>query len=240
MASGSYGREKGPAQPGPARPRPADGEIETIRWGGPPDKRHRPVALSSIHQLRDSDPQRNSDSVALRAPTQTLRLRKQEAGRPPGMLATGMNLITTAIGFGMSVTFIVFIFARLICGRIRAVDSRNATAAFQIDLRSEPEHIVSGLEPVAIAALPSIKFDKEAFHSREDTLCSICLAKHTISPVSNTAPQSMDSPDVVTDQSYQRLSPAHEPSSGNAGNQENRGSVARDLEYGSISGVQMR
>lgn len=41
------------------------------------------------------------------------------------MFGSGMNLITTIIGFGMSATFIVFVCTRLICGRISRRQSRQ-------------------------------------------------------------------------------------------------------------------
>lgn len=99
------------------------------------------------------------------------------------MLGSGLNLVTTVIGFGMSATFIVFICARLICGRIRSADSRPAT--LDIDLRSdldprEHTNVVHGLEPVAVAAIPTVKYSHECFKSREDedAQCSICLADY--------------------------------------------------------------
>ncbi|KAG1354590.1 hypothetical protein COCNU_07G007020 [Cocos nucifera] len=59
----------------------------------------------------------------------------------------------------MSATFIVFVCARLICGRVRSVDSRDV--AFDLDLHSDleaSEHAISGLEPVVVAAIPTMKF----------------------------------------------------------------------------------
>ncbi|GAV92006.1 zf-RING_2 domain-containing protein [Cephalotus follicularis] len=91
---------------------------------------------------------------------------------------SGMNLITTIIGFGMSATFIVFVCTRIICGRIRAVRSRPM---FEIETRTDleqPEHRVRGLEPVLVAAIPTVRFDNEVFNSAEDAQCSICLAKY--------------------------------------------------------------
>ncbi|CBI38780.3 hypothetical protein AAG906_005270 [Vitis piasezkii] len=90
----------------------------------------------------------------------------------------GMNLITTVIGFGMSATFIVFVCTRLICGRLRGVESRQM---FEIDSRidlEQPEHRISGLEPVMVAAIPTMKFNREAFSSVEDAQCSICLGEY--------------------------------------------------------------
>ncbi|XP_050235590.1 RING-H2 finger protein ATL5-like [Mercurialis annua] len=94
------------------------------------------------------------------------------------MLGSGMNLITTVIGFGMSATFIVFVCTRIICGRLRASESRQM---FEIESRidlEQPEHQISGLEPVMVAAIPTMKFSREAFSSVEDAQCSICLGEY--------------------------------------------------------------
>lgn len=89
-----------------------------------------------------------------------------------------MNLITTVIGFGMSATFILFVCTRLICGRIRASESREA---FELDSTTDleqQEHRTSGLEPIMVATLPTMKFNHEAFESKEDAQCSICLGEY--------------------------------------------------------------
>lgn len=54
------------------------------------------------------------------------------------MMGSGMNLITTVIGFGMSATFIVFVCTRIICGRLRGVESRPM---FEIETRIDPEQV---------------------------------------------------------------------------------------------------
>ncbi|KAK9147721.1 hypothetical protein Scep_006478 [Stephania cephalantha] len=54
------------------------------------------------------------------------------------MLGSGMNLITTVIGFGMSATFIVFVCTRLICGRVRANSSRPI---YELDSVTDIEQI---------------------------------------------------------------------------------------------------
>ncbi|XP_012083488.1 RING-H2 finger protein ATL5 isoform X2 [Jatropha curcas] len=94
------------------------------------------------------------------------------------MFGSGMNLITTVIGFGMSATFIVFVCTRIICGRLRASESRQM---FEIESRidlEQPEHRINGLEPVLVAAIPTMKFSREAFSSVEDAQCSICLGEY--------------------------------------------------------------
>ncbi|KAL8500128.1 hypothetical protein ACS0TY_019935 [Phlomoides rotata] len=94
------------------------------------------------------------------------------------MLGSGMNLITTIIGFGMSATFIVFVCTRLICGRLRQIEARQM---FEIDSRIDlelAEHQINGLEPVVVAAIPTMKFNREAFSSTADAQCSICLGEY--------------------------------------------------------------
>ncbi|KAL2461623.1 RING-H2 finger protein ATL39 [Abeliophyllum distichum] len=91
---------------------------------------------------------------------------------------SGMNLITTIIGFGMSATFIVFVCTRLICGRLRRMESGEM---FEIDSRIDlemPENRVNGLQPGAVAAIPTLTFNRDAFSSTEDTQCTICLAEY--------------------------------------------------------------
>ncbi|KAG6402704.1 hypothetical protein SASPL_134910 [Salvia splendens] len=94
------------------------------------------------------------------------------------MLGSGVNLITTIIGFGMSATFIVFVCTRLICGRLRRLEAQQM---LDIDSRIDlelPEHRINGLEPVVVAAIPTMKFNREAFSSMENTQCSICLSEY--------------------------------------------------------------
>ncbi|KAK8915932.1 putative RING-H2 finger protein ATL12 [Platanthera zijinensis] len=95
------------------------------------------------------------------------------------MMGSGFSLITTVIGFGMSAAFIVFVCARLICGRIRS-PHLNA-AAIEIEVRSNrdlPDHEIHGVDPILVAAIPTIKYCREAFRSKEDAQCSICLAEY--------------------------------------------------------------
>uniref|UniRef100_A0A5B7B2X3 RING-type domain-containing protein n=1 Tax=Davidia involucrata TaxID=16924 RepID=A0A5B7B2X3_DAVIN len=105
------------------------------------------------------------------------------------MFGLSMNLITTIIGFGMSATFIVFVCTRLICGRLRAVESRQM---FEIDSGIDlerPERRITGLEPVVVAAIPTMKFNREAFSSMEDAQCTICLGEYQEKEVLRIMPQ---------------------------------------------------
>lgn len=57
----------------------------------------------------------------------------------------------------------------------------EARQMFEIDSRIDlelPEHRITGLEPVVVAAIPTMKFDHEAFSSMEDAQCTICLAEY--------------------------------------------------------------
>ncbi|GMH21698.1 hypothetical protein Nepgr_023540 [Nepenthes gracilis] len=93
------------------------------------------------------------------------------------MLAN-INLVTTVIGFGLSVTFIVFVCTRLICGRLRFADSRQMFV-MEPDLDLEqPEQRANGLEPVVVDAIPTMNFDHNAFTSMQDSQCSICLGEY--------------------------------------------------------------
>ncbi|XP_061339957.1 RING-H2 finger protein ATL5-like [Gastrolobium bilobum] len=97
------------------------------------------------------------------------------------MLGSGTNLVTTVIGFCMSATFIVFVCTRIICGRLRGgVESRMM---YEIESRIDielPEYHVNDpeQEPVLVDAIPTLKFNQEAFSSIEDTQCVICLADY--------------------------------------------------------------
>ncbi|KAL6633788.1 hypothetical protein ACP70R_026459 [Stipagrostis hirtigluma subsp. patula] len=114
------------------------------------------------------------------------------------MLGSGLNLVTTVIGFGMSATFIVFVCARLICGRkprpdadadaaavaaARAMVAPPAPFDFDVEFRTADldrtiEHSRSGLDPFAVAAIPTMQYSSEAFHSKDDAQCSICLGEY--------------------------------------------------------------
>ncbi|XP_022757201.1 putative RING-H2 finger protein ATL69 [Durio zibethinus] len=94
------------------------------------------------------------------------------------MFSSGTNLITTVIGFGMSATFIVFVCTRIICGRIRGALSREMfRTESRIDLE-QPEQQIRGVEPIVVAAIPTLRFNSEAFSSTEDAQCSICLGEY--------------------------------------------------------------
>jgi sugar (pentulose or hexulose) kinase len=65
------------------------------------------------------------------------------------MLGSGLNLVTTVIGFGMSATFIVFVCARLICGRAVRPDTDDADAG------------AAAAAAAAARAMPPFDFDVE-------------------------------------------------------------------------------
>ncbi|XP_078173708.1 RING-H2 finger protein ATL57-like [Carex rostrata] len=100
------------------------------------------------------------------------------------MLDSGLNLATTLVGFVVSLGLIIFVCARVVCGRSESVDLR--TVPYEFEMRSQmratqnimqPECIVDGLEPVVIAAMPTLKYIKQPPCVTEDQ-CTICLGEY--------------------------------------------------------------
>ncbi|GJN02009.1 hypothetical protein PR202_ga19320 [Eleusine coracana subsp. coracana] len=85
------------------------------------------------------------------------------------MFGSGLNLVSAALGFGMTAAFVAFVCARFICGRARRAPPPPSPLDFSADLNNPMEHAPSrGLEPLAVAAIPTVKYDREAFHSNDD------------------------------------------------------------------------
>ncbi|KAJ4777090.1 hypothetical protein LUZ62_061347 [Rhynchospora pubera] len=100
------------------------------------------------------------------------------------MLDSGLNLATTLIGFVASIGLIIFVCARLVCGRSESVDLRTIPYEFEMHTQfraqqniPQPECIVDGLEPVVIASMPTLKYIKQSPCVTEDQ-CTICLGEY--------------------------------------------------------------
>lgn len=94
------------------------------------------------------------------------------------MFGTGLNLVSAALGFGMTAAFVAFACARFVCCRVRGDDSGAPPSLnFDADLDDPVEHR-TGLEPLVIAAIPTMKYNFEAFQSKDDAQCSICLGEY--------------------------------------------------------------
>ncbi|KAK6933513.1 Zinc finger, RING-type [Dillenia turbinata] len=96
------------------------------------------------------------------------------------MIASGINLAMTVIGFGVSTMFIVFVCTRLICARIQLSASRRA---YPVSSRSDfhlgvLERGLHGLDPLAVAKFPKKKYSDEYFSSSEDAQCAVCLSEY--------------------------------------------------------------
>jgi len=93
------------------------------------------------------------------------------------MISSGINLVMTVIGFGVSTMFIVFVCTRLVCARIHLNASRRSLpVAYRSDL-SILERGLHGLEPVVVAKFPTRKYSDEYFSASENTQCTVCLAE---------------------------------------------------------------
>lgn len=99
------------------------------------------------------------------------------------MIGFGINLVMTVIGFAVSTMFIVFVCTRLICARIQLNASRRSfpTASSSrsdlnmVELGFQGLH---GLEPAAVANIPTKKYSDEYFTSTEDSHCTVCLVEY--------------------------------------------------------------
>ncbi|CAN6240546.1 unnamed protein product [Urochloa humidicola] len=104
------------------------------------------------------------------------------------MFGSGLNLVSTALGFGMTAAFVAFVCGKFICCRPRRAGSGAPPSLdLDADLDDSVEHTRTGLEPLVIAAIPSMKYNCEAFQSKDDAQCSICLdlwlQKQTTCPI---------------------------------------------------------
>ncbi|KAI4370699.1 hypothetical protein MLD38_019020 [Melastoma candidum] len=104
------------------------------------------------------------------------------------MISSGINLVTTVIGFGVSTLFIVFICARLICARIQLSASRRSVhVASRADLHVL-ESGLQGIESAVVASFPTEKYTEDLFSSPEDTQCAVCLSEYNLEEVLRILP----------------------------------------------------
>ncbi|KAF8702515.1 hypothetical protein HU200_032895 [Digitaria exilis] len=95
------------------------------------------------------------------------------------MLGSGLNIVSTALGFGMTAAFVAFVCARLACCRGRRADTGPPPSPdFDADLDGSVRVERTGLEPLVVAAIPTMKYNCEAFSSKDDAQCSICLGEY--------------------------------------------------------------
>ncbi|XP_078447597.1 E3 ubiquitin-protein ligase Os03g0188200-like [Wolffia australiana] len=95
------------------------------------------------------------------------------------MIQSGVNLVTTVVGFAVSSMFIVFVCTRLICARIQLSAARRSAVlvASRSDL-STIERGLRGLEPVVVQNFPTKNYGDHVLLLDEDTLCTVCLAEY--------------------------------------------------------------
>lgn len=88
------------------------------------------------------------------------------------MLGSELNLVSALLGFGMTAVFILFVCARFICCRARRAED-GTLPDFDADFPADPErpvaHAHCGLEPLVFAAIPTMKYNSEAFLPKDDS-----------------------------------------------------------------------
>ncbi|KAI3458879.1 hypothetical protein Pfo_015542 [Paulownia fortunei] len=94
------------------------------------------------------------------------------------MVSSGINLVMTVIGFGLSIMFIVFVCTRLICARIHLNASRRSFARASRSDLSILERGFHGLEPLTPANFPTKKYRELCLSSNENARCTVCLADY--------------------------------------------------------------
>ncbi|KAI4373076.1 hypothetical protein MLD38_011239 [Melastoma candidum] len=96
------------------------------------------------------------------------------------MISSGINLVMTVIGFGVSTLFIVFVCTRLICARIQlSASRRSAHVASGADL-GFLERGLQGIESAVVASFPTKKYAEDLFSSPEDAQCAVCLSEYNL------------------------------------------------------------
>ncbi|CAH9122117.1 unnamed protein product [Cuscuta epithymum] len=83
------------------------------------------------------------------------------------MASSEINLVMTAIAFGISSMFIVYVCARLICARILLYYNPSDHTII--------ERGGNGLDPFVINSFPRKKYSDACFTSIQDAQCTICL-----------------------------------------------------------------
>ncbi|KAG6389795.1 hypothetical protein SASPL_151269 [Salvia splendens] len=96
------------------------------------------------------------------------------------MTTPGVNLVTTVIGFGLSIMFIVFVCTRLICARIQLSASRRSLARANGSDLSNLERGFHGLKPLVLANFPMMKYRELCLSSMESDCqrCTVCLSDY--------------------------------------------------------------
>ncbi|XP_062226492.1 uncharacterized protein LOC133924797 [Phragmites australis] len=86
-------------------------------------------------------------------------------------------MVSAALGFGTTAAFVAFVCAQFICCCTRREPLLSSSPSdFPVDLDRLIEHAHNGLEPLVIAAIPTVKYNCEAFHSKDDAQSMVAEA----------------------------------------------------------------
>ncbi|XP_039114774.1 RING-H2 finger protein ATL78-like [Dioscorea cayenensis subsp. rotundata] len=97
------------------------------------------------------------------------------------MVYISFHFVAIVIGLALSSAFIVFI-----CIRLSAVVPREPELRGELGFQLKKTN--KGLEPIKLAAFPTMIYNSEVLHSREDIQCSICLGEYQQSELIRTLP----------------------------------------------------
>uniref|UniRef100_A0A453CLH8 Transmembrane protein n=1 Tax=Aegilops tauschii subsp. strangulata TaxID=200361 RepID=A0A453CLH8_AEGTS len=75
------------------------------------------------------------------------------------IFGSGLNLLSAALGFGMTAVFVAFVCARFICCRARGVDDGAPTPVdFDVDFPADLERPVRVIPSTTMAPLPPHRY----------------------------------------------------------------------------------
>ncbi|MCO5552949.1 hypothetical protein L7F22_006469 [Adiantum nelumboides] len=87
-----------------------------------------------------------------------------------------MSMTVTIFGFVLSGVFMVMIYCRLLCFRLRIRHEIPASASR--GTTNFVDRALQGLEPSTVASFPTIIYNQNIFVSNEDNICTICLDEY--------------------------------------------------------------
>ncbi|XP_010540257.1 PREDICTED: RING-H2 finger protein ATL38-like [Tarenaya hassleriana] len=99
-----------------------------------------------------------------------------------------IHMIPTMIGFGTSIGFLVYVCTRLVC--TKAPSSFHPRPHSPLDVeRQFHAQMPTGFEPTVLSAIPTMRFNRDALVSTDDSQCAICLEEYEEEEVMRVMPR---------------------------------------------------